>query len=183
MSGRPVLCSRLVHSARRYTKVAAAAAAPGGAGTVRPAARGRRKGIMAEPIPAQKSPYAVEVEAGRKYFWCACGRSAEAALLRRLPQGHRPRARGLRGDGDQHRYGSAAASRRSRSRCATAPIMHFRPSAPAVHDRAIALRLALLAAPLLLGACETLNSIGFNAPAGAAAALSARRRRSTTPAA
>jgi CDGSH-type Zn-finger protein len=30
---------------------------------------------MAEPIPAQKSPYAVDVEAGRKYFWCACGRS------------------------------------------------------------------------------------------------------------
>jgi CDGSH-type Zn-finger protein len=31
---------------------------------------------MSEAIPAQKSPYAVAVEAGRKYFWCACGRSA-----------------------------------------------------------------------------------------------------------
>jgi len=30
---------------------------------------------MATPIPAQKAPYPVEVEAGRKYFWCACGRS------------------------------------------------------------------------------------------------------------
>ncbi len=30
---------------------------------------------MAEPVMAQKSPYAVDVEAGRKYFWCACGRS------------------------------------------------------------------------------------------------------------
>ncbi|MEE9140199.1 MAG: CDGSH iron-sulfur domain-containing protein [Alphaproteobacteria bacterium] len=30
---------------------------------------------MAEPIPAQKAPYAVEVEAGKRYFWCACGRS------------------------------------------------------------------------------------------------------------
>jgi CDGSH-type Zn-finger protein len=30
---------------------------------------------MAEPIIAQKSPYPVEVEAGKKYFWCACGRS------------------------------------------------------------------------------------------------------------
>jgi CDGSH-type Zn-finger protein len=30
---------------------------------------------MAEPIPAQKSPYAVDVVEGRKYFWCACGRS------------------------------------------------------------------------------------------------------------
>jgi len=24
---------------------------------------------------AQKSPYAVELEAGKKYFWCACGLS------------------------------------------------------------------------------------------------------------
>ena len=30
---------------------------------------------MTEAIPAQKSPYQVEVEAGKKYFWCACGRS------------------------------------------------------------------------------------------------------------
>ena len=25
---------------------------------------------------AQKSPYAIDVEAGKKYFWCACGKSA-----------------------------------------------------------------------------------------------------------
>ena len=31
---------------------------------------------MAEPIPAQKAPYGVTVEAGKRYFWCACGRSA-----------------------------------------------------------------------------------------------------------
>lgn len=31
---------------------------------------------MSGAIPAQKSPYAVTVEEGRKYFWCACGRSA-----------------------------------------------------------------------------------------------------------
>ncbi len=30
---------------------------------------------MAEPIVAQKSPYPVDVQAGKKYFWCACGRS------------------------------------------------------------------------------------------------------------
>jgi CDGSH-type Zn-finger protein len=30
---------------------------------------------MDAPIPAQKAPYAVEVEAGKRYFWCACGRS------------------------------------------------------------------------------------------------------------
>ena len=27
------------------------------------------------PIIAQKTPYAVEVTAGKTYFWCACGRS------------------------------------------------------------------------------------------------------------
>jgi CDGSH-type Zn-finger protein len=31
---------------------------------------------MSEPIPAQKSPYAADVEAGKDYWWCACGRSA-----------------------------------------------------------------------------------------------------------
>jgi CDGSH iron-sulfur domain-containing protein 3 len=30
---------------------------------------------MTAPIPAQKAPYKVPVEAGKKYFWCACGRS------------------------------------------------------------------------------------------------------------
>lgn len=30
---------------------------------------------MADPIVAQKSPYGVEVEAGKEYWWCACGRS------------------------------------------------------------------------------------------------------------
>ena len=31
---------------------------------------------MAEPIPAQKAPYNVTLEAGKSYFWCACGRSS-----------------------------------------------------------------------------------------------------------
>jgi len=31
---------------------------------------------MDKPVIAQKSPYAVEVEAGKTYFWCACGKSA-----------------------------------------------------------------------------------------------------------
>ena len=30
---------------------------------------------MATPQIAQRSPYAVEVEAGKTYFWCACGGS------------------------------------------------------------------------------------------------------------
>ena len=32
---------------------------------------------MAEPIPAQKAPYNVTVEEGKRYFWCACGRSSK----------------------------------------------------------------------------------------------------------
>ncbi len=30
---------------------------------------------MTEAVPAQKAPYPTDVEAGKKYFWCACGRS------------------------------------------------------------------------------------------------------------
>ncbi|MBP9713419.1 MAG: CDGSH iron-sulfur domain-containing protein [Sterolibacterium sp.] len=30
---------------------------------------------MAEPVIAQKSPYPVVVEAGKSYWWCACGQS------------------------------------------------------------------------------------------------------------
>ena len=32
---------------------------------------------MSEPTIAQKSPYPVEVEAGKAYFWCSCGNSAK----------------------------------------------------------------------------------------------------------
>ena len=30
-----------------------------------------------KPIVAAKQPFPVEVEAGKKYFWCTCGRSAK----------------------------------------------------------------------------------------------------------
>ena len=30
---------------------------------------------MTEPVIAQKAPYSAEVEEGRTYYWCACGRS------------------------------------------------------------------------------------------------------------
>ena len=30
---------------------------------------------MTEPVIAQKAPYSVEVEEGRDYYWCSCGRS------------------------------------------------------------------------------------------------------------
>lgn len=32
---------------------------------------------MTEPMIAQKSPIAVEVTAGKSYWWCTCGRSAK----------------------------------------------------------------------------------------------------------
>jgi len=30
---------------------------------------------MEKAVVAQKSPYATDVEAGKSYWWCACGRS------------------------------------------------------------------------------------------------------------
>lgn len=30
---------------------------------------------MQNPVVAQKSPFAVEVEAGKSYWWCSCGKS------------------------------------------------------------------------------------------------------------
>jgi CDGSH-type Zn-finger protein len=30
---------------------------------------------MSEPVMSQKAPYPVEVEAGKSYWWCACGKS------------------------------------------------------------------------------------------------------------
>ncbi len=30
---------------------------------------------MTEPVIAQKGPYAMELEAGKQYFWCRCGLS------------------------------------------------------------------------------------------------------------
>lgn len=31
---------------------------------------------MSKPEIAQKSPYAVELEEGKSYWWCSCGKSA-----------------------------------------------------------------------------------------------------------
>ena len=30
---------------------------------------------MTDAVIAQKAPYATDVEAGKTYYWCACGRS------------------------------------------------------------------------------------------------------------
>ncbi|HJM49877.1 MAG TPA: CDGSH iron-sulfur domain-containing protein [Alphaproteobacteria bacterium] len=35
---------------------------------------------MDEVVVAQKSPYATDVTAGEKYYWCTCGRSSKQPL-------------------------------------------------------------------------------------------------------
>ena len=50
-----------------------------------------------EPVCAQKGPYQVTLEAGKPYFWCTLRALGQAALLRRLAQGHQPAAAPLRG--------------------------------------------------------------------------------------
>ena len=32
---------------------------------------------MNDPVRSADSPFAIEVEAGQTYFWCACGKSAK----------------------------------------------------------------------------------------------------------
>ena len=32
---------------------------------------------MSDPVIAQKTPLPVDVEEGKTYFWCACGKSAK----------------------------------------------------------------------------------------------------------
>ena len=32
---------------------------------------------MPEPVIAAKAPIAIEVEAGKTYYWCTCGKSAK----------------------------------------------------------------------------------------------------------
>jgi CDGSH-type Zn-finger protein len=42
---------------------------------------------LAESVIAQKAPFPLEVEAGKKYFWCACGKSANQPLCDGSHQG------------------------------------------------------------------------------------------------
>jgi CDGSH iron-sulfur domain-containing protein 3 len=68
ISARPAC---LLGTARIQSRAAATAAAQYDTSK----GRGRGEGMDA-PIPAQKEPYGVNVEAGKRYFWCACGRSS-----------------------------------------------------------------------------------------------------------
>ena len=40
-----------------------------------------------KPTCAQKAPYAVDVEAGKSYWWCACGKSASQPFCDGAHQG------------------------------------------------------------------------------------------------
>lgn len=43
--------------------------------------------MSSEPVVAQKGPYAVDVEEGKSYYWCACGRSNNQPLCDGSHQG------------------------------------------------------------------------------------------------
>ena len=40
-----------------------------------------------QPVIAKKTPFAVEVEAGKSYWWCSCGKSATQPLCDGSHQG------------------------------------------------------------------------------------------------
>lgn len=42
---------------------------------------------MADPVVAQKAPIPVEVEEGKSYFWCVCGKSANQPFCDGTHQG------------------------------------------------------------------------------------------------
>lgn len=42
---------------------------------------------MADPVVAQKAPIPVEVEEGKSYFWCVCGKSAKQPFCDGAHQG------------------------------------------------------------------------------------------------
>jgi CDGSH-type Zn-finger protein len=42
---------------------------------------------MTNPVIAQKAPYAIEVEEGKTYYWCACGKSSKQPLCDGSHQG------------------------------------------------------------------------------------------------
>ena len=50
-----------------------------------------------QPTIAQKSPYRMEVEAGKSYWWCACGKSASQPFCDGSHQGQRLRADRVQG--------------------------------------------------------------------------------------
>lgn len=65
MGAEPARLTGAVDSRPRRATLGSDAVSPG------------RPPVSQPPEIAQKAPYAVEVTAGKTYFWCACGRSAK----------------------------------------------------------------------------------------------------------
>ena len=74
---RPSLAAQQCQRPGQQEKGTEVALAPSWAGWFDPTQQPKPKGSQMSDAPkiAQASPYAVEVEAGKTYFWCTCGQS------------------------------------------------------------------------------------------------------------
>lgn len=76
---------------------------------------------MSKPEIAAKVPCAVDVEQGKDYWWCACGKKQIAALLRRIAPGRIYTGK-IHSQRDQKDNTSAHASKPRTPLCATVRI-------------------------------------------------------------
>ncbi len=77
--------------------------------------------MSAEPEIGGRAPLAVDVEAGKSYWWCACGRSKSQPFCDGSHKGTAFSPVEWKADG-RSRPGSAPASAPATGRCATAAI-------------------------------------------------------------
>ena len=99
---------------------------------------------MSEPVVAQKSPFEFEVKEGRKYWWCACGKSANQPFCDGSHKDTEFHARRLRGQAVP--VGLFLRLQEERQR----PALRRRPQRPIVRAAMTALRRAGILAGLLV---------------------------------